>query len=120
MNRFPADVDTNILVGHVLEMICFNANQVYFHFDGRISITAETTFVYERSSTAGTGTEIVVPVMQSNLMQLLEHRVSETRLEEQHILTMIFDNGHSLRFFDTAPGRYESYRLTIGSKTIIV
>lgn len=41
MNKFPIDVDINVLDDHTLEMICFNANQIYFHFDGHISIIAD-------------------------------------------------------------------------------
>jgi hypothetical protein len=120
MNRIPADVDISVLNDHTLEMICFNANQIYFHFDGHISIVAETNFKYEQSPGGNDTSEISIPATQSDLMKLLEHRVSNSLIEEQHILTIVFDNGHVLRFSDTAPGLYESYRLTIGNRTIIV
>ena len=101
-------------------MICFNANQIYFHFNGHISIVAETTFKYQQSPEIDGTREIGIPATQSDLMKLLEHRVSKSLIEEQHILTIVFDNEHVLRFSDTAPGLYESYRLTIGYRTIII
>jgi hypothetical protein len=117
MKKIPEDFDANIFVGRTLEMICFNANQIYFHFDHHLFITAETSFTFNKQ---GETIEVAVPALQSGLMQLLEHHVSKVSLEEQHILILVFDNEHELRFADNAPGLYESYRITIGDRTIII
>ena len=120
MNKLPEDFDSNILVGHILEMICFNANQIYFHFNDRIFITAETTFLYQKPPEYGGQNEIKVPAWDSDLMRLVEHRISMASVEDRHILTIEFDNGFMLRFSDTAPGVYELYKITIRNNTIIV
>jgi hypothetical protein len=120
MNKFPSDFSDSVLVGRTLQMICFTANQIIFHFDERISISALTAFTCETASEADAVSKINVPAIQSSLMSLLEHRVSETLLEEQHILTLVFDGGYVLRFADDAPGVYESYHLTVGDKRIII
>src|SRR6187200_144915 len=48
MKKIPEDFDANIFVGRTLEMICFNANQIYFHFDHHLFITAETSFTFNK------------------------------------------------------------------------
>jgi hypothetical protein len=117
MNKHPEDFDAGIFVGRTLEMICFNANQVYFHFDSRICIQAETSFTFEKPPAVA---EITIPVMQSDLMHLLEHQILKASAADQHILTLEFDDGSRLRFSDTAPGKYESYHVFIGDRRIIV
>jgi hypothetical protein len=117
MNKFPEDFDAGIFVGRTLEMICFAAYQVNFHFGSHISISAETSFTFEKPSAIA---QITIPVMQSDLMQLLEHEVSKASVQDQHILTLMFEGGYLLRFSDTAPGVYESYHVYIGDKRIII
>ena len=119
MNKFPDDFDESVFVGRTLELICFAAYQVMFHFDDRILISALSTFTFQKP-TENLARKIPIPVTQSDLMPLLEHRVSRTSLEEQHILTLMFDSGHVLRFYDDTSGVYESYHLSIGDRTIII
>lgn len=42
MHKFPEDLDAAVFVGRTLEMVCLNANQVYFHFNDNLSICAES------------------------------------------------------------------------------
>jgi hypothetical protein len=116
MYNFPEDFNGSVLVGHTLELVCFSANQVIFHFNDDISICAETSFAYEKPLK---DLNIVsVPTIQSDLMQLLEHRIVRSFVEKGRILNLLFDNEHLLRF--EALPEFESYRLTLGKDTIII
>lgn len=48
MYKFPEDFDAAVFVGRTLEMVCVNANQVYFHFNDDLMICAESAFWFER------------------------------------------------------------------------
>ena len=102
MNKFPEDFDAGIFVGRTLEMICFAAYQVNFHFGSHISISAETSFAFEKPSAIA---QITIPVMQSDLMQLLEHQVSKASVQDQHILTLVFDGGY--HYLNREPAAHE-------------
>jgi hypothetical protein len=113
MYGLPSDFDGTFLIGRVLEMVCFNQNQVYLHFDAKTTITIESAFSYKSAQV------IDLPVRESNLMELLGASVSRVQGEENGTLNLFFDNGQSLIVFDTTQ-QYESYRITYGSKAIIV
>ena len=113
MYRLPKDFDGSFLVGRTLEMVCFNQNQVYLHFDAKITITIESSFSSQNDQI------ISVPVRESNLMKLLELTVSEVQGEEDGTLLLTFSNGEMLKIYDTSQ-QYESYRITYKDNVIIV
>ena len=117
MYKFPSNFDPGLFGGHTLEMICLNANQTYLHFDGDVTICAESTFFHERIN-GNLSATVPVPTLHSNLMGLIEHQVSTARVENGDMLILIFDDGQVLRF--EALPEFESYRVTIGENTIII
>ena len=113
---FPEWFDQSVFAGRTLEMICFNANQVYFHFDNHIFICAEAPFSFQ--STMGAVEFGVPPTQSDQLLLLIERQISAASIAEQKILTIKFENGAELRFAPTHG--YEAYRVTIGDKTAII
>jgi hypothetical protein len=117
MYGLPENFDASFFVGQTLEMVSFNANQLYLHFSGKITITVESTFSYQSGNTQPA--TIRVPVKQSNLMQLLEHTVSKASGDRNGTLTLVFDNDDLLQCFDSSKS-YESYQIKYGNRTIVV
>jgi len=119
MYGLPSDFDAKFLVGRTLEQICFNQNQIALHFDDDLSIVVESAFSHGGSLTPSDARIVEVPVKHSNLMQLLGLSVSEASGDEDGSLTLVFDNGHTFRCFDTSR-EYESYKIQHRATEIIV
>ncbi len=119
MYKFPNDFDGREFVSRALEMICLNANQVYLHFGNRISICTETPFLYNKHSPHGDSIPVSIPPTNVDLIELLEHRVTDVALSEGKNLTLLFDSGQSLSFVEEQEP-YESYKLVFGDKVIII
>jgi len=113
MYGLPKGFDGSVLVGRTLEMVCFNENQVYLHFDGRTTITIESAFSYKNEQI------VHVPVAESHLMELLGLSVSAAKGDDKGTLSLFFDNGQTVRVYDTTK-QYESYTISYGGKVIIV
>ena len=115
MYTFPPDFDANALIGRTLEMICFNANQIYFHFGQHDVICAESEFRFGRSGTVSELADIPVPSLESDLMKIIEHEIVSTSVSDGHILILRFDDDSVLEFRDVW-GNYESYSVTLGGR----
>jgi hypothetical protein len=113
MYGLPKDFDGSFLVGRTLELVCFSQNQMSLHFSDDITITIESAFSYKIDQI------VDVPVQQSNLMELLGSSVSVAQGDENGTLSLLFDNGATLKVFDTTK-QYESYTISYGGKVIIV
>lgn len=119
MYGLPVNFDGSFLVGHTLEMICFNWNQIYLHFDNQLTIKIEGEFSYgPRLGDELDVKPVRMPITESKLMHLLERSISQATGNENGTLTIIFDNGHTLRCFES-PG-YESYEIKRGADRLIV
>lgn len=118
MYGLPADFDGKFLIGRNLESICFNANQINLYFDDHVSITIEGAFSYRQEQTDGHQNLIKLPVLESNLMGLLEHAISGIVDDKNGDLTLKFDNSHVLKLFDTPD--FEAYQIKYGENVIIV
>jgi hypothetical protein len=118
MYKLPVGFDGNFLVGKRLEMVCFSAHQVFLHFGSEILITIESDFSLRPMSEPGVG-RVKLPVVQSDLMKLLEHAVAQAMGDSSGTLTIEFDDGHLLACFDTSE-QYESYSIKNGEQVIIV
>lgn len=119
MYGLPENFEGSFLIGRNLEMICFNANQVYLHFDGDVTITIEGTFSHQQAQAQSNAIVISLPVSESDLMQLLEHKISAISGDKDGTLTLVFDDGQILRCYDQFPN-YESYQIRYGDKVTIV
>jgi hypothetical protein len=117
MYGLPSDFDGRVFTGRILEQVCFNENQVTLSFDGDMAVMVESAFSYEAPPAESRLTE--VPVFHSDLMRLLGRRVSSAVGDEDGTLVLVFENGHRLRILDDSR-EYESYRIRLGKKMIIV
>jgi hypothetical protein len=115
MYTFPSEFDANALVGRTLEMICFNANQIYFHFGRHDIVCAESEFRYGRPGAASELAAIPVPSPESDLMKVIEQEIVSASVSDGHILILRFDGGAVLEFRDVW-GTYESYSVTLGGR----
>ena len=113
MYGLPKDFDGDFLVGRILEMICFNANQVYLHFDSKTHIQIESSLSY------GDAQRVDVPVRQPTFLDLLECSVVSARGDEEGTLTLSFSNGRVLRIYEETK-QYECYTIRYGGTEIIV
>ena len=118
MYGLPADSDCGFFVGRVLEQVCFNENQISLRFDSDVGITIEGAYAYQDTAVAEDASTLHVPASSSSLMQLLGHSVSRVESTREGTLSLVFDNGHGLRCFDTP--HYESYQIRHGARVIIV
>jgi hypothetical protein len=118
MFGLPKDFNADRLVGRTLEMICFNENQIYFHFDEKLTIEVVGSLGYQRWPAQEP--EIVeVPVLQSNLMQLLGHSTTKAFGDDKGTLTLEFEDGQILQYLGDTP-MYECYHIIQGDHRIIV
>jgi hypothetical protein len=113
MYGLPKNFDGSFLVGRTCELVCFSQNQVCLHFGDKITITIESAFSYKTIQV------IDVPVHKSNLMELLGASVSGVQGDKDGTLSLFFDNGQTLKVYDTSK-QFESYNIAYGDKVIIV
>lgn len=120
MYKFPFGFDGAFLVGRTLELVCFSANQVYLHFDNHVKIVIESAFSYRRHN-SGKTTECVceVPVSSSDLMQLLEQKVTTVHADRDGNLTLAFANGDIVKCLATLPN-YECYHIWNGDSELTI
>jgi hypothetical protein len=91
MHGLPDDFSCAFFVGKTLEMLCFNANQVYLHFGQRTHIAVEGTY-----SVSCSGQEIRrfrVPAVNLDLFKLIENKVTSASGARDGTLTLTFANG---------------------------
>ncbi len=106
------------MVGYTLELICFSQNQLVLHFDRKLTITVISALSH--SDPSKLADELIeIPVLQSDLMQLLEHQITRAFGDQHGNLTLEFENGHILRCLDNSR-QYESYMIQFGDQEIIV
>jgi len=113
----PDDFDVTFFVGRRLEMVCFNENQVYLHFDRRVSLVIESSFEYcfdgqERSVDS-------MPVRSSDLMSLLGATVVRASATTDGTLSLELEGGRRITCFDTSTA-YESYQIKNEDQITIV
>jgi hypothetical protein len=119
MYGLPANFDGSIFVGRFLEQICFTENQVALHFDDAISIVIGSSFSYETSQPQSTIILAKMPLVESNLMQLLGFAVAKAFGDKDGTLTLRFENNHIFKCFDDSC-QYESYAIYHNGEEIIV
>jgi hypothetical protein len=118
MYKFPEDFNINVFLGQTLEMICFNANQIYLHFCDEKSVCIECDFEYFKSDYQIYADLINIPVFTSDLMQLLECKITAVSIEDEAILNFKFDNNQRLRLLPDK--QYEGFKIKVKGREIII
>ena len=119
MYKLPKDFDAAFFVGKTLETVLFSENTVSFGFGDRVSVTALSSLQHQFPTETDQSNVQTVPLSESKLMQLPGHTVTHAIGDEHGTLTIVFDNGHVLRFFDDDP-HYECYSINDGKREIYV
>lgn len=118
MNGLPENFTGEVFLGKVVEMICFNANQIYLHLSGKVSIVIEGEFSHE--TWQGNGVEhIKVPVRSSGLMSLLEVSIVTVKIKDDRHLVLEFSDQQRLTIWDSS-AQFETYKIVIDGKEMIV
>src|ERR1700752_4223764 len=108
MYGLPKGFDAARLIGRTLRLLSVSKNQVFLHFDEKVSIEVLGEVSYEDLS--GDGPELLqVPMLESDLMQLLGRSITKAVSNGEGTLTLVFDNRHILQCLDTP--EYESYKI---------
>jgi hypothetical protein len=113
MYGLPKEFDGLFLIGRIVEMVCFYQYQVSLNFGDKTIIAIGSAFSYNSTQV------INVPVQQSNLMGLLGASVSKVQCEDNGTLCLQFNDGQTLKVYDTSK-HYESYSIRHEGKEIIV
>jgi hypothetical protein len=121
MYGLPKDFDYGRLGGRFLEQLCFGIGQIQLRFDQRVTIAVTSSLVYRQSPTSHPKTiEIAdLPIVRSNLLDLLHHTITDAFGSDEGTLTLEFDDGQVLQFLDPDP-HYEAYEIHFGDEQIIV
>jgi len=119
MYGLPDDFPAEVFVGTTLQEISFLEYQVRFFFGEALAITVEASFSHATDASGKGMTVHYVPVLSSGVMALTGHTVSAAVGARDGTLTLTFDNGNALAFYDSTP-TYEAYSIKIGQRVIIV
>ena len=118
MYGLPDDFDASIFVGRELEQVCFWAYSIHLVFDRDVSVTLESSFSF-RSTPDKELVDESIPVRSSDLMILIGRKVEHAWAERNGTLNLSFAGGATLVCLDETK-QYESYRIRIADKEIIV
>ncbi len=104
------------LKGRYLEMVCFNANQVYFHFSGNSHIVLEARYCFW--SKAITAPQIVsAPSLPMDVIAVMDKGVLEYELRPSGTLRLVFENGYYFEAYKE--DGYESYKVVIDGRELV-
>jgi hypothetical protein len=115
MYGVPADLDLSGFVGAMLEQICLGEWQLQFHFhpDGIFSIEGH----WELASSDGTAIDSAMDHSIRDAYRvhvLLGHSIARCTLDPPRSLSLHFETGHVLTFFDDSE-HYETISISPGN-----
>jgi len=112
VHGIPADFDPSVFVGATLATVTFGPYKVDLTFEGDtpLRIAVESAYVHAGPEHEGWRDEASIPVGESRLMQLTNHRVVDARRVDDARLTLVFEHGHSLTLIDDSD-QYESFQI---------
>ena len=119
MYGLPKSFDPASLLGRCLEQICINQNQLWLRFDAEVSICVESAFLYKDHLSPERTEFNEIPVRYSGIMKLLGENVVRAVSDDNSTLTLGFGNGDVFQCFDNSK-QYESYKIVLGDRTIVV
>jgi hypothetical protein len=112
----PKNVDLGFLKGKELFQICIGQYQLQYHFDGDVSISTESEFIFYNKSIRHDLKSS--PEAASIITALLGKSIVDFEIDAEGTLQIRFSNGDGLALFDDNRG-YECYQIT-NAKTLIV
>lgn len=105
------------LVGHSLEMVCFNSNQIYFHFGVNSYLVIESKYRVSYNMDVP-GIVRIVPDISQEVLRPLDHEVVNFSSDEIGTLKIEFDGGCSIEAYKDNRG-YESYKVVIDGEEVL-
>jgi hypothetical protein len=139
MYKLPKSFDLSVFKDRNLRMVCFGIYQFYLHFsddppytlppgfdfvvptfpmdDKQIMITVNGEFSHQTALDSA-APKVKFPLRQTDLTQLLEHKVLEASVDDEGTLILKFDHGHVLKCFEDPA--YESYFVRFGGHEMII
>src|SRR5262249_27540016 len=118
MYGLPEKTDLSFLKGKQLLQVCIGYNEVILHFDGNVSINAQTDIGHSSRGVQTTiyKTSIAAAPM---LVHFLHESVTNASATAPGTLVLEFSNGETLEIQDSSP-QYESYTINYCGKIIVV
>jgi len=117
MHGLPESFSCEFFTGRTLEMLCFNANQVYLHFGNKTYVCVDAT--YSLSPIGSDPKVFDVPNVNIDLFKLIERTVTDATGAPDGTLTLVFDNGLVFRCYDSESS-YECYTIQHGGEVTAV
>lgn len=97
MKGLPKTFDSSVFMGKTIDQVSFTINTVSLNFDAGLILTVVGAFEHG-PILGGSGHEVSEPpVSESRLMQLAGHRVTGAKVEDDGGLSLVFEDGQSLR-----------------------
>ena len=118
MYGIPSSFDGQFFKGLFLEMLSFNANQIYLHFNKNVSLAVEGEYAYYQKGSHAVQ-KIKPSVTESNLMELLEQSVKDVSWTTDGTLKLLFENDYVFECFDSSKS-FECYQIKYGDKVLRV
>jgi len=119
MYGLPSDFDVSAFIGIELVQISFSANTIHLVFEPDVQVTIESSFVVQAGPDLPPLKDSP-PLKSSNMMTLISQRVrSASSSAIDGSLTLHFEGGGFILFIDDSEN-YESYKIVIQGKEIIV
>lgn len=117
MYGLSSTFDTSCFIGLTLEQVSFTENTIHFSFSGKVSITLESSF--EHHTKAGKSVQGNVPLLESQLMELVGESIESVNASSNGTLTLRFADGQMLVCLDDS-SEYESYQLNFDDEEVVV
>ncbi len=118
MYGLPQDTDLTFLKGKQLLQVCIGYNEVILHFDGNVTITAQTEIGHNSGRELSAIYKTAIPAAPA-LVRFLHESVLNASVVSPGTLKLDFSNGEGLEIYDTS-SQYESYQINYEGRTIVV
>jgi|GEM_PF-111605 hypothetical protein len=131
MNPIPESFDVKSLIDCKVEMVCFNANQIYIHvtphysllpLNPSFSIVIQSAYSIERNNKKinyNINSQIPIKKDDSNFLSLVEEKIEDAYTDPfRKDLSIKFSNGMLLTLLFNP--MYESYEIIVNKHRIIM
>ena len=119
MYSLPEDFDGELFQGRTLECVNFAAYMVDLFFDEDVGLTIYSSFRHTPSGAQPAAEPQEFPILNSQLMTLIDRQVLKVEVSDSSDLTLVFDNGDRLECFNDLPN-YECYHIRQDSKKLLI
>jgi len=128
MHGVPNDLDLTPFIGCTLDQIAIGAHEIQFHFSGPGGHISPSLAVESHWEYRGTNGEMLDRALHDDQLpterdvyrvhRAITHTVVSVTLDPPDSITVGFDDGTTLRVWDSNAPHYESFRIEPGGYVI--